>query len=439
MRKVQVDESYLVIFYCFLVHAIVDGLHYCFGIIVAELIERRSFSGESVAWVSLILETSWNLFAFIPGGLCRVYGCRIPVMLGGIIVCSGYFAAALTTQDVVSISIFIGLVSGFGMSFLFIPTLIVANTYYKKWRQLANGLVMSGSAIGLAIAEPLAHWLLQHYGIQGSLIYLGGFALQSVVIGALIPPLNTNRNMPEEKQVLLKESKEMDRPDKEREEDNNLRPAAKSDFHSLIHNFLAIDLFPRWTYTFFAVGAFLMDSAINYTVYMFLPHLIIHAGYSSKLSWQPVTCLAIANCVARLLMGLSNKSAFTIMVIFSVSAFVIGLSTICLPLVSKHYLLFCVFATLFGLSKGLHFSVRGPVLAEIVEEIDIDRAIGTATSCSGLSPITTYILLGKLYDMSGTYVWTFLLSGTEATLAGMLLMSVACSLARNKNKSYTGI
>ena len=184
------DESYLIILYSFLIHAIVDGLHYCFGIIVTELIERRNFSGESIAIVSVLFSTSWNLLTFISSGLHRMYGCRLPVMLGGAILCAGYVAAALTNQDVVSTAVFLGLFLGFGMTLSYTPIYIVANTYYRKWRQMANGIIMSGSAVGLVASAPFSHWLLQQYGIPGTLMILGGCALQVIVLVALIPPLS---------------------------------------------------------------------------------------------------------------------------------------------------------------------------------------------------------------------------------------------------------
>ena len=87
--------------------------------------------------------------------------------------------------------IFIGVVSGIGYNFLYVPTWIAANTYYRKRKQLANGLVMSGSAIGVVIFPPVIEWLLNIYGLQGTFMILGGIALHTIVIGALIPPLVT--------------------------------------------------------------------------------------------------------------------------------------------------------------------------------------------------------------------------------------------------------
>ena len=438
MRVIRVDESYLIILYSFLIHAIVDGLHYCFGIIVRELIERRNFSGESIAIVSVLFSTSWNLLTFISSGLHRMYGCRLPVMLGGAILCAGYVAAALTNQDVVSTAVFLGLLLGFGMTLSYTPIYIVANTYYRKWRQMANGIIMSGSAVGLVASAPFSHWLLQQYGIPGTLMILGGCALQVVVLVALIPPLSheTIQNQITEEEAVRNQpeiTKEEAVPNQSYikqsgKRTQNIRMVFKSIRHKLFHTFIAIDLFKNWRYTFCVLASFFVQSAINYTVYTFLPHLIIQAGHSNKLSWQPITVIAVTNCVAKLTMGISNNTSFVISITFAFSALVLGFCTSILPLVSDFYWLVCVIAGLFGLGKGLYYALRGPVLAETVAEEDIDRAIGTCLSCTGLSPIITYLVLGKLYDITGTYTWTFLLSGSQAILAGMFLLTIACSI-----------
>ena len=94
MKPVVVDGSWLVIIRCFLVITIMDGLHDSFGIIVPELITRRNYNRQSVAWISITLEATWKFTACIASGLCRMYGCRFPVILGGIIICTGYIGTA---------------------------------------------------------------------------------------------------------------------------------------------------------------------------------------------------------------------------------------------------------------------------------------------------------------------------------------------------------
>ena len=188
MKPVDIDESWLVMLYSFFIHSVANGTGYSLGLIGMQLIERRNYSRELVAWIPTIFITSYKLSAFLASSCYRHYGCRIAVVLGGIFTCSGYFITGLSSQNVIVVYIFIGVVSGIGYNFLYVPTWIAANTYYRKRKQLANGLVMSGSAIGVVIFPPVIEWLLNIYGLQGTFMILGGIALHTIVIGALIPP-----------------------------------------------------------------------------------------------------------------------------------------------------------------------------------------------------------------------------------------------------------
>ena len=194
MKPVDVDDSWLVMFYSFIIHSVADGMGLSLGIIGAQLIERRNYSRERVAWIPTIFITSYKLSAFLASSCYRLYGCRLAVVLGGIFTSGGYFITGISSQNVTVVYIFIGVVSGIGYSFLYVPTWIAANTYYRTRRQLANGLVMSGSAIGVVIFPPFVEWLLNVYGLQGTFMILGGIALNTIVVGVLIPPLVTTES-----------------------------------------------------------------------------------------------------------------------------------------------------------------------------------------------------------------------------------------------------
>ena len=108
------------------------------------------------------------------------------------------------SQNEVVIFISIGIISGLGFSLLYILKWIAANTYYNKWRQLANAIVVSGSSIGLVVFPPFVHWLLESYGLQGTFMIIGACSLNTVILGALIPQLMRNSNIIQEDQYLLK-------------------------------------------------------------------------------------------------------------------------------------------------------------------------------------------------------------------------------------------
>ena len=132
---------------------------YSLGIIHIQLVQRRSYTRENVAWITAICVTSYKSTALIASCLYRFYGCRVPVILGGIITCAAYVLTALSSQGILTVYVLIGVLSGVGHNFIYVPTWIAANTYYKEKRQLANGLVMSGSAIGGVVF----HHLLNDY------------------------------------------------------------------------------------------------------------------------------------------------------------------------------------------------------------------------------------------------------------------------------------
>ena len=120
----------------------------------------------------------------------------------------------------------------------------------------------------------------------------------------------------------------------------------------------------------------LLDSAAMSTIHMYLPDLIIQAGHNKNYSWQSTTALSITNMVARLTMELKNKSFERSVIIYMISAMIIGLTMVSFPLVQNYYWVICLLVGLFGLGKGLYMTLRGPVIAELVPEEDIDRAIG---------------------------------------------------------------
>ena len=276
-------------------------------------------------------------------------------------------------QNEVVIFISIGLIAGLELSLLYIPTWIAANTYYNKWRQLANAIVVSGSSVGLVVFPPFVHWLLESYGLQGTFMILGACSLNTVILGALIPQLMRNSNIIQEDQYLLKSKENIedveitDTKQKILDWDKrDVKGLLKYVKFKLIDDFIALDLFKNWEYSAFVISMCLLDPVALHTIYTYLPDFIIHVGYSSDVSWIPLTVLGITNTVARLTMGVSNKSVSTITVIFGLGALLNGLSVLFMPFISDHFWLICLSAGIFGFGKGVFWSLRGPVLMEIV-------------------------------------------------------------------------
>ena len=434
MKGVGVDKSWLVILYSFLVHFAIDVSSFSLGVLGEQLIERRNFNRESMAWISTLQLICWKLFGFVASGLYHLYGCRIPLIIGGVAYFLGHIIPAFTCQNEATVLTCLGFLAGFGISLLYTPTWIAANTYFDKYRQLANALVVTGSQVAVIVSPPCTHWLLGNYGLQGTFMILGAIVLNTVVIGALFPPLESQNHESQEEMLHLLEPKDDNKSDVQTEGKKvakyklqNFKNFLQNVKFQLKTNFIALDLLQQWKYTVFVIAMGLMDPVALHTTYTYLPDFIIHAGYPSDMSWIPLTISGVTNTVARLVIGIGNKTDSTIAVLCAVSAIHVGVSIISLPFISGYFWMICVSAAIFGLAQGIFFSFRGPVLAEIVGLEKFDLAAGTEQTLTFFL-IFACPLQGKLYDITAEYTGTFMLSGTMATVAGVLLCTIAISV-----------
>ena len=66
--------------------------------------------------------------------------------------------------------------------------MIVINQYFEKKRGIANGIALSGSGFGSMAIPPLILYAMDTYGLEGTLLIVGGIALNICVCGMLLRP-----------------------------------------------------------------------------------------------------------------------------------------------------------------------------------------------------------------------------------------------------------
>ena len=75
-----------------------------------------------------------------------------------------------------------------GMAMLISPGEVLVGTYFKQHRSLALSLAKCGASIGNIAVPPLITFLLQEYGLAGTLLLYGGLCLNSVPAALLFRP-----------------------------------------------------------------------------------------------------------------------------------------------------------------------------------------------------------------------------------------------------------
>lgn len=85
----------------------------------------------------------------------------------------------------ISYGVFVGI--GAGLSFP--PTVYIVTSYFVRLRGVANGLCISGSALGSIILPPILRILLEYYGYRGAVLLMGGVTLNVWVAALFYDPV----------------------------------------------------------------------------------------------------------------------------------------------------------------------------------------------------------------------------------------------------------
>ncbi len=79
--------------------------------------------------------------------LARLYGTKVPMFIGVILLTVGFISASFATQTW-QLYLSQGVLVGLGGGFTYIPSIAVVSQWFQKRRSLANGITAAGSGIG---------------------------------------------------------------------------------------------------------------------------------------------------------------------------------------------------------------------------------------------------------------------------------------------------
>ena len=122
--------------------------------------------------------------------LARVYGTKTPMTMG-IFVLSGGFLAASFANKVWQLYLSQGVMIGFGVGLLYIPSIPVISQWFLKRRSLANAICAAGSGIGGLAMSFATQAMLQNIGL-GWTLRITSFAV--FIMNSVATMLIRNRN-----------------------------------------------------------------------------------------------------------------------------------------------------------------------------------------------------------------------------------------------------
>ncbi|XP_017128447.2 monocarboxylate transporter 13 isoform X1 [Drosophila elegans] len=180
--------GWLVLLGSCLTNILIPGTIKSFGVLFSEFTEAFNSSPTKASWIPALCYFLYSSLGPVSSILSVKYSYRTVTLLGGASASLGMILS-FWASSIEYLYVSYGVLVGIGAGLSFPPTVYIVTSYFAKLRGLANGLCISGSALGSIILPPLLRWLLETYGYHGSCLIMGGITLNVFVAALFYEPV----------------------------------------------------------------------------------------------------------------------------------------------------------------------------------------------------------------------------------------------------------
>ncbi|XP_043495819.1 monocarboxylate transporter 9-like [Polistes fuscatus] len=171
-----------------IVNFLIPGTVKSFGVLFVEFLHVFKASPTAASWMPALCYFLYNSLGPLSSILSSKYSYKTVTLIGGTFAATGmmlsYFA-----NSVSYLYVSYGLMVGIGAGLSFPPTIYIVTAYFQRLRGFANGLCISGSAIGTIVLPPLLQYLLDCFGYRGAVLIMGALTLNTLVCALLYHPV----------------------------------------------------------------------------------------------------------------------------------------------------------------------------------------------------------------------------------------------------------
>ncbi|XP_015514674.2 monocarboxylate transporter 13 isoform X1 [Neodiprion lecontei] len=181
--------GWLVLLASVTVNVLIPGTIKSFGVLFVEFLEVfNDSSPAAAAWIPALCYFLYSSLGPLSSVLSVRYSYRTVTLIGGTFAAAGmmlsYFASSVGY-----LCVSYGVLVGIGAGLAFPPTVYIVTSYFLRLRGLANGLCISGSALGSIFLPPVLQILLGEYGYRGAVLIMGALTLNVWACALLYDPV----------------------------------------------------------------------------------------------------------------------------------------------------------------------------------------------------------------------------------------------------------
>lgn len=197
--------AWLVLFGAMLVNILIPGgAIKSFGILFVEFLDSMKASPTAASWIPALCYFLYSSLGPLSSILSAKYSYRTVTFIGAAFCSAGMIATHWATS-IEYLYISYGVCVGIGAGLSFPPTVYIVTSYFVKLRGLANGLCISGSALGSIFLPPILRLLLDHFGYRGACLIMGGITLNCFIAALFYDDVNKHM-----KKVKIEDDEEDD-------------------------------------------------------------------------------------------------------------------------------------------------------------------------------------------------------------------------------------
>ncbi|XP_033217272.1 monocarboxylate transporter 9 isoform X2 [Belonocnema kinseyi] len=196
-----------------MVNLLIPGAIKSFGVLFVEFLEVFETTPTEASWIPALCYFLYSSLGPLSSILSVKYSYRTVTLIGGTFAAVGMMLSFFATS-IGYLYVSYGVLVGTGAGLAFPPTVYIVTSYFVRLRGLANGLCISGSAIGSIILPPLLRVLLEEYGYRGAVLITGAITLNVWASALLYDPV--------EKHLVPAKVTEIEEDEEEEEEENNV-------------------------------------------------------------------------------------------------------------------------------------------------------------------------------------------------------------------------
>jgi MFS family permease len=380
------SRAWIVACAAFLASFVAYGFLYAFGVFLKPMGSALGVGHAVMSSLFSCMSLSGYLLGPVAGDVTDHIGPRKVMLAGSLVFTAGVIATAHAQSFLVAFPL-LGLGVGAGLASVYVPSLAAVGEWFKKERDVALGIAVSGIGVGTLVVAPLAASLIRDYGWRTTLTIEGLAGGALLFVSALFmfkPPIKVEKKKKKDGRAIWEKVRS--------------RP------------FLLVYLSRMLT----GIPVFI--------TMVYLPALAAKEGVSSVSAAALVGYIGAGSLLSRLGLNTAAEKIGAI-IPFQFSCVCVAIACV-IWLYAYSYPSLVVFVIVMGISYGGVAALTPAVAIQIFGLENIGELLGFLLTSYGAAAVIGPPLAGVIVDHTGNYrdiVWLCLLTSLAGVAAALVL------------------